>query len=119
VARPAPGFHFFRKVGTRAAQAVSKVCLAAYARVEDGTVRECRIGLGSVAPTPMRARAAEAVILGRALDALPLDAARAALMGEISPIDDIRSNAHYRRIVAGNVLLQALADMAAELNIVR
>jgi CO/xanthine dehydrogenase FAD-binding subunit len=119
VARPAPGFHFFRKVGTRAAQAVSKVCLAAYARVEDGTVRECRIGLGSVAPTPMRARAAEAVILGTPLDALPLDAARAALMGEISPIDDIRSNAHYRRIVAGNVLLQALADMAAALDVDR
>jgi len=115
--RPAPGFHFYRKVGTRAAQAVAKVCLAAYARMEAGIVRECRIGLGSVAPVPIRARAAEAAILGRALDALPVAAARAALMADISPIDDIRSTAHYRRTVAGNVLVQALSELVVWVNI--
>jgi CO/xanthine dehydrogenase FAD-binding subunit len=115
VPRPAPGFHFYRKVGTRAAQAVAKVCLAAYARVEDGTVREFRVGLGSVAPVPIRARAAEAEILGRPLAGLPVAAARAALMAEISPIDDIRSTARYRRTVAGNVLAQALAELIADL----
>jgi CO/xanthine dehydrogenase FAD-binding subunit len=117
VPRPAPGFHFFRKVGTRAAQAVAKVCLAAYARVEAGIVRECRIGLGSVAPVPIRARAAEAAILGRAVGALPVAAARAALMADISPIDDIRSTAHYRRTVAGNVLVQALSELVDWVNI--
>jgi CO/xanthine dehydrogenase FAD-binding subunit len=117
VPRPAAGFHFFRKVGTRAAQAVSKVCLAAYARVEAGTVREFRVGLGSVAPVPLRARAAEALILGRPVADLPLAAAREALMAEISPIDDIRSTARYRRIVAGNVLVQALTELVAGLNI--
>ena len=117
VPEPPPGFHFYRKVGTRAAQAVAKVCLAAYARVEAGIVRECRIGLGSVAPVPIRARAAEAAILGRALDALPVAAARAALMADISPIDDIRSTAHYRRTVAGNVLVQALSGLVDWVNI--
>ncbi len=114
---PGPGYHFFRKVGTRAAQAVSKVCLAAFARVEDGIVREFRVGLGSVAPVPCRARGAEAAILGRPLDALPLAAAREALMGDMSPIDDIRSTAHYRRVVAGNVLVRMLTEWAAGINL--
>jgi len=117
VPRPGTGFHFYRKVGTRAAQAVAKVCLAAFARAEDGVVRELRIGLGSLAPVPCRARAAEAAVLGRPLDALPLEAARAALMGDISPIDDIRSTARYRRTVAANVLVQMLAELAVSLNL--
>jgi CO/xanthine dehydrogenase FAD-binding subunit len=58
----------------------------------------------------------EAAILGRPLDALPLAEARAALMADISPIDDIRSTARYRRIVAGNVLVQALNELATSLN---
>ena len=114
VPKASPGFHFYRKVGTRAAQAVSKVCLAVYARVEDGRVQTFRAGLGSVAPVPLRALEAEAAILGRPLDALPLEAARAALLRDISPIDDIRSTAHYRRTVAGNVLVQALLQLVAE-----
>jgi CO/xanthine dehydrogenase FAD-binding subunit len=117
VPQPPPGFHFYRKVGTRAAQAVAKVCLAAYARVEAGIVREFRVGLGSVAPVPIRARAAEAAILGQPLERLPLAAARAALMADISPIDDIRSTARYRRTVAGNVLVQALTELIGDLNI--
>ena len=116
VPQPAPGFHFFRKVGTRAAQAVSKVCIAVCVQVEDGAVRAVRIGLGSVAPVPLRARSAEAAILGRALDALPLAEAREALMADICPIDDIRSTARYRRTVAGNVLVQALIELGATLN---
>jgi CO/xanthine dehydrogenase FAD-binding subunit len=114
VPRPEAGFHFFRKVGTRAAQAVSKVCLAAYGRVEAGLLLEFRVGLGSVAPVPLRARAAEAALLGQPLRSLPLEAARAALMAEISPIDDIRSSARYRRRVAGNVLVQALTGFMAQ-----
>jgi CO/xanthine dehydrogenase FAD-binding subunit len=116
---PGAGFHFFRKVGTRAAQAVAKVCLAAFARVEDGIVREFRVGLGSLGPVPARARSAEAAILGRPVAALPLEAARAALLADISPIDDVRSTAHYRRTVAGNVLVQALGELAESLGISR
>jgi CO/xanthine dehydrogenase FAD-binding subunit len=110
-----PGFHFYRKVGTRAAQAVAKVCLALFARAEDGIVRELRIGLGSLAPVPLRSRSAEAALLGQPVAALQLGAARAALLTDISPIDDIRSTASYRRTVAGNVLVQALGELAAAL----
>jgi CO/xanthine dehydrogenase FAD-binding subunit len=114
---PKPGFHYFRKVGTRAAQAISKVCLAAYGRVEEGRVREFRLGLGSVAPTPVRAPAAEAAVLGAPVSALPLRAARAALMEDIQPIDDLRSTVRYRRTVAANLLEEALTGLAAYLNI--
>jgi CO/xanthine dehydrogenase FAD-binding subunit len=103
--------HFFRKVGTRQAQAISKVCLAAYARVEDGLVAEFRVGLGSVAPVPVRANHAEAVILGQPVNALPIERAMEAIQADISPIDDIRSTAHYRRVITGNVLGQALREL--------
>jgi CO/xanthine dehydrogenase FAD-binding subunit len=105
-------FHFYRKVGTRQAQAISKICLAAFARLEGGAVAEFRVGLGSVAPVPARARHAEAVILGKPLGALPLEEARTALLQDLSPIDDIRSTAHYRRVVAQNVLGQMLLELA-------
>ena len=106
------GFHFYRKVGTRQAQAISKLCMAAYARVEEGRIAEFRTGLGSVAPAPQRACHAEAVLLGCAVAELPVKAAREALMADISPIDDIRSTAKYRRIVTGNVFEQMLKELA-------
>ncbi len=106
------GFHYFRKVGTRQAQAIAKVCLAAYARIQEGVVAELRIGLGSVAPAPVRARNAEALIIGKPLAALPVEAAREALLDEISPIDDIRATAHYRKVVTGNLLGQMLRELA-------
>ena len=104
-------FHFYRKVGTRQAQAISKVCLAAYARIEDGAVAEFRLGLGSVAPIPARAPRAEAAVTGARLGALPIAAARQAILEDISPIDDIRATAHYRNVVTANVLGQMLGDL--------
>jgi len=109
---PGPGLHFYRKVGTRAAQAVAKVCMAAHGRVEDGRVVLFRLGLGSVAPVPLRARHAEALLLGAELSLLPVAEACQALMEDLSPIDDVRSNAHYRRVVAGNVLAGMLREWA-------
>ena len=106
------GFHYFRKVGTRQAQAIAKVCLAAYARIEGGAVAELRIGLGSVAPVPVRALNAEAIIIGKSLTALPTEAATEALLGDISPIDDIRATAHYRSVVTRNLLAQMLSELA-------
>ncbi len=105
-------FHYFRKVGTRQAQAIAKVCLAAHARVQDGVLAELRIGLGSVAPVPARARHAEATLLGQPVAALPVAAARAALLDDMSPIDDIRASAHYRSVVTQNVLSHMLRELA-------
>jgi CO/xanthine dehydrogenase FAD-binding subunit len=94
----------YRKVGTRRAQAISKICFAAAAEIDAGAVREVRIALGSVAPTVVRARAAESILRGRQLDAGLVEDACAALAMDISPIDDMRSSASYRRRVASNLL---------------
>ncbi len=91
-----PGAQWFRKVGTRAAQAISKVVVAAV-RAPGAPPR---IALGSVAPTAVRARRAESLLAAGA----PIAEARAALEREIRPIDDLRSTAAYRRRVAGNLL---------------
>jgi len=99
----------YRKVGTRRAQAISKVCFAAVADVHDGAVRDIRIALGSVAPTVVRARTAEDVLRGRTIDAESIASARRALSEDISPIDDLRSTANYRLTVAGNLLEEFLS----------
>jgi CO/xanthine dehydrogenase FAD-binding subunit len=107
------GFHYFRKVGTRQAQAIAKVSLAAWARVAEGRIQELRLGLGSVAPMPIRAKGTEKILLGQAIGDLPFDAALAALQADISPIDDLRSSAAFRRKVAGNLLVDMLKGLAS------
>ena len=100
---------YYRKVGTRRAQAISKVCMAvACDSTAEGLVNDVRIALGSVAPTVVRARAAEAALRGHHLSAGTIAAAEAALEQEIAPIDDIRSNARYRLRVARALLREAL-----------
>jgi CO/xanthine dehydrogenase FAD-binding subunit len=101
----------YRKVGTRRAQAISKVVMAlAWRPSSDGTWRDVRLALGSVAATPIRAVATEAVLEGATLDPDVASAAVGALDGELSPIDDVRSTAAYRRLVAGRVLHRLLRD---------
>lgn len=97
------GAQWFRKVGTRAAQAISKVVMAGVA----GPVP--RIALGSVGPTVIRARRTEQALAAGASG----DEAAAVLAGEIHPIDDVRSTADYRRAVAVNLLRRFRADTAA------
>ena len=93
---PIQGRQWFRKVGTRAAQAISKVVMAAIR--SDAP----RLALGSVGPVVVRARVAEqALATGQGIEA-----AVSALEDEIHPIDDMRSTAEYRRVVAGNLLRQ-------------
>jgi CO/xanthine dehydrogenase FAD-binding subunit len=112
--RRGEGHHYFRKVGTRQAQAIAKVSLAAWARCGEGRLLDLRLGLGSVAPKPIRALGAEAVLRGAPLAALPLEAALRALQGDIAPIDDLRSTARYRRRVAGNLLADMLRGLAPD-----
>lgn len=104
----AGGRDYYRKVGTRRAQAISKVCFAGARRVEGGAIQDVRIALGSVAPTVVRARATEDALRGRPLDANTVAAAEGALLSDIAPIDDIRSTARYRARVAGNLLREFL-----------
>jgi CO/xanthine dehydrogenase FAD-binding subunit len=113
--RPAGELQYYRKVGTRRAQAISKVSLAVTADVDAGSqvVRDIRIAVNSVAPTVVRCRRAEDALRGRALEASVLHAAAAALAADISPIDDIRSTARYRRRVAQQLLEECLTAFAA------
>jgi len=96
------GRPWFRKVGTRAAQAISKVV---FAGVRSG---HPRMALGSVAPTVVRLPAAEAVLAAGGT----IEAARDALLSEIHPIDDVRSTADYRRRVSANLLEQFWRETA-------
>jgi CO/xanthine dehydrogenase FAD-binding subunit len=105
---------YFRKVGTRRAQAISKVCFAGAGRVENGRIAEVRIALGSVAPTVLRAARAEEILRGQRLeDAALRQAAQDALGAEIAPIDDMRSTGRYRRNVARNLLAEFLEVLAS------
>jgi CO/xanthine dehydrogenase FAD-binding subunit len=90
------GRQWFRKVGTRAAQAIAKIVVAG---VWD---RQPRLAIGSVAPTPLRLSQTEQALGSGA----SLADAQATLQREIAPIDDLRSTADYRRQVAANLLGQ-------------
>jgi len=99
----------FRKVGTRRAQAISKVVIAV-AWQGDGSWRDVRVALGSVAATPVRAAATEAALEDRRPTPETADAAAETLAGELAPIDDVRSTAEYRRLVAARVLHRIIRD---------
>ena len=112
----------FRKVGTRRAQAISKVVLAVAWREEydaegpvgaaarAGSWRDVRVALGSVADRPIRATGTEAVLDGGSPTPETADAAAEALAAEIQPIDDVRSTADYRRAVAARTLHRIVRD---------
>jgi xanthine dehydrogenase iron-sulfur cluster and FAD-binding subunit A len=105
----------FRKIGTRRAQAISKVVMAlAWRSSGDGAPwTDVRLALGSVAATPIRAMATEAALEGQRPTRETAEVARAALEAEIHPIDDVRSTANYRRAVAGRVLHRLIRDAGA------
>lgn len=102
----------FRKIGTRRAQAISKVVMALAWRSmgPDEPWTDVRLALGSVAATPVRTTAAEQALDGTQPTRQAADAAVDALLGEVHPIDDVRSTADYRRAVAGRVLHRLLRD---------
>jgi OHCU decarboxylase len=111
---PAPGVHqYLRKVGPRNAMAISKVALAALAKLEDGKIRAPRIALASVSHSPYRCVKTEALLSNALLTPDTIPQARAALIAEIAPLDDIRSTAKYRSFVAANLLEEFLHQLGA------
>ena len=96
--------YYYRKVGTRRAQAISKVCFAGALRKAAGQIVDARIALGSVAPTVIRCFQTE--------EAIQRDprSGQAVLAREISPIDDIRSSSRYRARVTANLLADFVKD---------
>ncbi|HBL16858.1 MAG TPA: hypothetical protein DD417_08975 [Elusimicrobia bacterium] len=103
--QPKPGRRLYRKVGTRAAQAISKTAAAGLLWfAKDRSVAQIRFALGSMAPTVRRLRAAEAFLAGKRLDEPVIREACALLERDVSPIDDIRSTKAYRLRVSQNIL---------------
>jgi CO/xanthine dehydrogenase FAD-binding subunit len=103
--------HYYRKVGTRKAQAISKVCFAGTASVTDGKISHIRIALGSVAPIPIRCQQTEAALQNRVLDDKIVSEAVETLRQEIAPIDDVRSTRDYRLKVSLNLLQDFLSHL--------
>lgn len=100
---PVEGAQWFRKVGTRAAQAISKIVMAAVRAPSP------RIAFGSVAATTVRVpRTEEALAAGASIAE-----AQRVLKDEIHPIDDVRSTADYRREVAANLLARFWSDTSS------
>lgn len=95
----------FRKIGTRRAQAISKVVMAlAWRPTAEGSWQDVRLALGSVAERPIRAWETEQILEGAEPSERTADRAMASLAAEIHPIDDVRSTAAYRLAVATRVL---------------
>jgi CO/xanthine dehydrogenase FAD-binding subunit len=102
---------YIRKVGTRNAQAISKVAIAIVARISSGIIEDIRIGGASLRETPTRLVATEQSLLNQPVTPKTIAAARAAVLSEIIPIDDIRSTAKYRAAVAANLLEEFLLTL--------
>ncbi|MFN8177478.1 MAG: FAD binding domain-containing protein [bacterium] len=105
----------FRKVGTRSAQAISKVVFAGVRRTDEaGRLVDVRLAFGSMAPVPVRAATAEGAATGRPLSRETGLAAAARLSESLAPIDDVRSTAAYRQRVAENLVREFLAGRLGE-----
>lgn len=104
-------FQYYRKVGTRKAQAISKVCIAALARVENNKVSDFRLAFGSVGETALRCFKVEKLIKNSGLSTKILSQATRMLSSDIAPIDDIRSTSAYRYKVAENLLEEVLCGI--------
>jgi CO/xanthine dehydrogenase FAD-binding subunit len=108
---------YIRKVGTRNAQAISKTALAGVALVQKNKIEEIRIGAASLADRPLRCVGTEEAVRERSVAPEHLDETvrigRAALAREARPIDDIRSTAMYRSVVAANLLEEFLRQLSS------
>ena len=105
-------------LGLREAMEVDMVNVAVNLACDpsDGTLNNIRIVLGAVAPKPLRARDAEALLLGKDLDEALISKAGEACAAAAQPIDDIRASADYRRemvkVLVGRVLKEAYQAIA-------
>lgn len=111
---PQPGWRtYFRKVGARRFQAISKTLLAGRILLdEDRQVKDVRMAFASVAPHSLRALQTENLIRGRQLSSDVIEEAAAAIQDEIHPLDDIRSTETYRRRVTANLVRDFLSGAA-------
>ncbi|HWZ98209.1 MAG TPA: FAD binding domain-containing protein [Candidatus Dormibacteraeota bacterium] len=105
---------YCRKAGARNAQAISKVCVAALAKVIRGVIEDVRIGMGSVAPVPLRLGETESALLNQRIEIAFIEKAKQTVARQIRPIDDIRSTSQYRAAVAENLVAEFVAKLCSE-----
>ena len=111
---PPPGTPWvWRKVGTRLAQAISKVALGAVAVVEDGRATRFGAGMASVAPVTALLPETRALVTSTPLAELSAAAIDAAVDADVSPIDDVRSTQRYRAHCARAVVRGFLRELGA------
>lgn len=106
----------FRKVGLRNALVIAVASVACHLVVgPNQVVKHARIAFGSLGPTVMRARVAEAILEGQPVAQIPMTAAVETAKTEVQPITDLRATDMYRRRLAGVWLRRALEGISAEL----
>jgi CO/xanthine dehydrogenase FAD-binding subunit len=110
---PAGSPWYWRKVGARRAQAISKVALAGVAVVESGKLARLGLGMVSVAPVTARMPATRALALGKPLAELTSEEIDRAVDQDVTPIDDVRSTQEYRRHVARALTRDLLRQLGA------
>lgn len=114
-ARPAADFvGRFRKSGPRPALEISTVSVALGARRAAGRLHDVRVAMGSVAPTPLRARQVEAALEGQPLSAATIAAAVEAASADAKPITDVRASAWYRGHLVRVFVEEVLQDVARD-----
>jgi aerobic carbon-monoxide dehydrogenase medium subunit len=104
----------YRKLGRRLAHTLSVVSAGIVMQEEDGVRKNVRIVLGAVAPVPLLAVKAAALLEGKALNAEAIEAAAAAASEETQPIDDIRSSAWYRKRASKAMVKSLLNQIAGQ-----
>ncbi len=101
---------FFHKVGRRKAMIIAIASLGALVSVKDDKIDEIRLAAGSVAPRPIRLHELEDNLAGKAITADIIEQAKLAAVHAVSPIDDVRASADYRREVIGELVARVLRD---------
>lgn len=102
----------YAKLGKRRAQACSIVIAAVRLELDGKVCKAARVVLGSMAPKPLRCAKAEALLVGKTVDAKLVAEAAAMAVGESSPIDDVRATAWYRQKAGTALMARALAQAA-------
>lgn len=102
---------YYRKVGTRAANALSKLTVAGYVELENRKIKDLRIAFGAVAPRVVRERSVELEFIGKSIDQIDKQEFCLAFAPHIKPINDQRSTALYRKEVALNLAGDFLSKM--------
>lgn len=109
-----PAHHYARffKFGTRPALDISTVSIGIAGTLTDGALSNVRVAFGAVAPVPMRAPRTERALEGKRLDAAAIETIAAVAREEVTPIDDIRATAWYRKELIHNITKRMLAHVA-------